>query len=85
MSAMNPRGMVYRCPICGAEITVLATQMDNFCPRCCNRDMEPLKRRVVFYLCPLCGAEIAVLKGGGAGEFAPRCCNRPMEAEAEAA
>ncbi len=84
MSATSPRGMVYRCPICGAEITVLAQGMDEFCPRCCNRDMTALKRRVAFYICPVCGAEITVLRPGG-GEFAPRCCNRPMELEAEAA
>jgi DNA-directed RNA polymerase subunit RPC12/RpoP len=81
MSATDPRGMVYRCPVCGAEITVLARGMDRFCPRCCNRDMVPRQRRVAFYICPICGAEIAVIKGG-AGEFGPRCCNQPMELEA---
>jgi DNA-directed RNA polymerase subunit RPC12/RpoP len=78
---INPRGLVYRCPVCGAEITVLAPHMEGFCPRCCNRDMVPLERRVAFYVCPVCGAEIAVLKSGGR-EFAPRCCNRAMEIEA---
>jgi len=81
MKPQNPRGAVYRCPICGAEITVLARQMDRFHPRCCNRDMVLRNRRAAFYLCPVCGAEIVVLKSGR-GEFLPKCCNRAMILEA---
>jgi DNA-directed RNA polymerase subunit RPC12/RpoP len=81
MNPNSPRGAVYRCEICGAEVTVLARQTDRFHPRCCNTDMVPKGSPVAFYLCPLCGAEIAVLKSGGR-EFLPRCCNRAMVLEA---
>ena len=78
MSAMSPRGRVYRCPICGAEITVLAHQVgDDFKPRCCNRPMMREQRQVVFYRCPVCGAEIGALRPHGP-DFNPRCCNRDM-------
>lgn len=75
------RGTVYRCPVCGAEIAVLARTMGRFAPRCCNTEMIPRAARLVFYLCPVCGAEIAVLKEGE-GEFTPRCCNTKMRREA---
>ena len=78
MSAENPKGRVYRCEICGAELIVLGTAMGEFRPRCCDRPMEPQEQRVVFYRCELCGAEIAVLKAGE-GEFLPRCCDRAMK------
>ena len=78
MSGDTPRGWTYRCPICGAEVTVLAQhKAESFCPRCCNVDMVRSKGRVAFYVCPVCGAEIGVLKAA-AGEFYPRCCNVDM-------
>ena len=77
MSIDNPRGLVYRCPICGAEVLVLAPKIGAFEPRCCNTAMLPRPQRVVFYRCPVCGAEIAVLKQGE-GKFLPRCCNVDM-------
>jgi predicted RNA-binding Zn-ribbon protein involved in translation (DUF1610 family) len=81
MTAENPRGRVYRCPVCGAEILVLATQMKDFRPRCCNTDMIAKPAKVTFYYCPVCGAQIAVLRRG-AGAFAPRCCNTDMRVSA---
>jgi ribosomal protein L37AE/L43A len=59
---------------------MLARRAGQFAPRCCNRDMAPLERRLAFYVCPICGAEVAVLRGGTGG-FAPRCCNREMAGE----
>ena len=81
MSQNDPRGAVYRCELCGAEITVLTRKASRFHPRCCNRGMVLKQRRAAFYICPMCGAQIAVLKSGG-GEFVPRCCNRGMVREA---
>jgi len=78
MSDRGPRGRVYRCPVCGAEVAVLSPRMGGFAPRCCNTDMAPTDRRVAFYYCPVCGAEIAVLREGR-GEFLPRCCNTDMK------
>ena len=78
MSPDRFRGRVYRCPVCGAEITVLASVAGNFRPRCCNTDMLVKRGQATFYVCPVCGAEIAVLKES-AGEFRPRCCNTAMQ------
>jgi len=75
---MKVRGMVYRCEICGAEISVLAPRIGRFEPVCCNEPMAPQEKRLTFYRCGECGAEIAVLRQG-TGEFAPRCCNLAME------
>ena len=78
MTSESTKGMVYHCPVCGAELIVLGDAMGEFCPRCCDHAMEPGEGRVVFYTCPQCGAEIAVLKKGE-GEFLPRCCDSPMK------
>jgi desulfoferrodoxin-like iron-binding protein len=84
MSLPHPRGLVYRCEICGAELTVLAFAMGVFEPVCCNAPMQPKPQRVTFYRCDVCGAEIAVIKAGP-GEFSPVCCDQPMTREAPAA
>ncbi len=81
MSKKSTKGMVYRCPVCGAELTVLGDATGEFDPRCCDCAMESQDERVAFYVCPQCGAEIAVLKEGE-GEFLPRCCDSPMLAAA---
>lgn len=78
MTDNSPRGMLYRCPVCGAEIVVLGPAMGEFHPRCCDVDMTGTDEKVIFYACPTCGAEIAVLKEG-TGEFLPRCCDDPMK------
>jgi desulfoferrodoxin-like iron-binding protein len=78
---MDFRGRVYRCPVCGAELTVLVTADGAFEPRCCNTAMRPLSRTLTFYRCPVCGAEVAVLVEG-TGQFEPRCCNTAMRSAA---
>ena len=84
MITQTPRGMVYRCPVCGAEVAILARMVGVFGPRCCNRPMEPQARRLIFYYCPVCNAEIAIIKEGQ-GVFAPQCCNEPMRRQDMAA
>lgn len=81
VDAASPRGTIYRCPICGAEIGVLARFHGLFEPVCCNVDMEPQPQHLVFYVCPVCASEVAVLVATQ-GRFAPRCCNRDMVREA---
>lgn len=83
-AATNPRGLVYRCPVCGAELIVVGTRMGAFEPYCCNKPMRVMSRRVVFYRCPVCGAEVAVLRKAK-GVFDPHCCNRVMVEESRAA
>ena len=81
MTADGPRGRIYHCPVCGAEIVCLSHRMGGFHPICCNVDMVPLERRAAFYVCPVCNAEVAVTHSGN-GEFHPRCCNTDMHAAA---
>jgi predicted RNA-binding Zn-ribbon protein involved in translation (DUF1610 family) len=76
--AADVHGAVYWCPVCGAEVSVLATHFGAFAPRCCNTAMTVLDQRVEFYVCPRCGAEVGLLTDG-AERFAPRCCNTEME------
>lgn len=78
MSAPSTRGTTLYCPVCGAEVTVIASQFGEFEPRCCNVRMREKPERAVFYVCPVCGAEVAIVRFGG-GEFAPRCCNTDMQ------
>ena len=69
--------IVYRCPICGAEVALLGESRGHFSPRCCDRDMVAIARRVVIYFCPQCGAQIMVVTPGR-GDFQPRCCGLDM-------
>lgn len=75
------RGRIYRCAVCGAEVMVMASDVGEFHPVCCNRTMERTDRRATFYRCNVCGSQLAVLKPG-AGDFKPRCCDRDMVPEA---
>jgi predicted RNA-binding Zn-ribbon protein involved in translation (DUF1610 family) len=81
VTAPGTKGLVYRCPVCGAELTVLATRHGSFHPVCCNVAMSPLARRLAFYACPVCGSEIAIVQPGAPG-FKPVCCRTPMLARA---
>ena len=78
MNQEHVRGIVYRCPVCGAELAVLARGMGVFAPHCCNKPMDPTEERVLFYVCPVCKAEIGVINPGK-GEFTPHCCNVLMD------
>jgi hypothetical protein len=81
MQAFVSKGFVYRCPVCGSEVLVVARRMGVFEPQCCNRGMIRLNQKVAFYACPVCGAELSVLYPGD-GAFLPECCNTPMRLEA---
>ncbi len=71
------QGRTYRCPVCGAEVTVMVRHHGDFMPRCCNRAMIALKHRPAFMVCPVCGTQISVWNAFG-GKFVARCCNMPM-------
>jgi endogenous inhibitor of DNA gyrase (YacG/DUF329 family) len=72
------RGKVYRCPICGAEVTVLAHECGEFHPVCCNVPMTLEERTLVFYVCPHCRSEVTLTEGFNESAFAPMCCNAAM-------
>ena len=75
------RGTVYVCPVCGAEVAVLAHQVGEFVPRCCNVAMVYAKEKLQFFVCPVCKAEIGVLRHGS-GTIVAQCCNVEMIAAA---
>jgi len=75
---LNTIGEVYRCLICGAEVTVIEGTHGVLAPRCCNEAMTRLPQSRRAYHCPVCGAEIIVVRQGP-GLLAPQCCNEPME------
>ena len=75
--AQDKIGQVYRCLICGAEVTVIQGMRGELTPRCCNEPMTLLPRHSRAFRCPVCGAEIVVV-AQGPGELAPQCCNEPM-------
>ena len=74
---MTVAGTIYRCPVCGSEVAVIAVAGGRFAPRCCNRPMEVAPRRGLIYVCPVCGAEVLAVRGP-VRTFRPRCCNTPM-------
>ena len=78
MRTADALGIVYRCPICGAELTVVSFKSGAFAPRCCHTAMVRLEGRTSFYRCPVCGAMVAVVHPGEDSLFAPRCCNTAM-------
>ncbi len=72
-------GTMLRCPVCGAEITVLAWRGGgSFQPRCCNVKMELLPQKAIFFKCEICKAEIAAINDLSRSDFTPICCNRQM-------
>jgi len=94
----NLVGQVYRCLVCGAEVSVIRRGEGPLAPRCCNRPMSLLPQRHTWFVCPVCGSEVMVIRGGpgdpkypressaiSSDTLAPRCCNRPMIARKAAA
>jgi len=73
----NVVGQVYRCLVCGAEVSVVKAAEGELAPRCCNEPMGLLPQHHRSYFCPVCGAEVMAIRLGP-GELAPRCCNQPM-------
>ncbi|MBL7224375.1 MAG: hypothetical protein ISS72_11025 [Candidatus Brocadiae bacterium] len=80
----NTVGDVYRCDVCGAEVSVIKGSQGSLAPRCCNLPMQLRPTRQGIYFCAICGAELMVLSEGP-GELAPRCCNEPMVRRKQAA
>jgi desulfoferrodoxin-like iron-binding protein len=81
---MTTLGRVYRCPICGAEISVVRTGSGELAAVCCGTPMLATGRVSATYRCPECGAEVMVVLGTGES-FEPICCNVPMSALNKAA
>ncbi|MFQ5586384.1 MAG: hypothetical protein ACE5GF_06150 [Thermodesulfobacteriota bacterium] len=78
MRSGNTLGNVYRCPVCGAELSVIRAGGGRLAPVCCNRRMELLERVNKVYLCSICHCEVMHIVEGG-GSLSPNCCNQPMK------
>ncbi len=77
MRSGSTSGNVYRCPICGAELSVIRSGRGHLSPICCNKRMELIESINPVYLCQVCHCEVMhiVVKGG---RLNPTCCNQPM-------
>lgn len=69
-------GRVYRCPVCGAELSVIRGGRGRLRPVCCNTEMVQLKITNHVYVCSICGSELMIIKGGE--NLQPICCNKKM-------
>ena len=76
-------GSVYRCPVCGAELSVIRSGEGMLEPVCCNTKMILIERINRIYVCPVCGCEIMLIRGSSE-RLEPVCCNTPMKATAGA-
>lgn len=76
-SDRNILGQVYRCPVCGAELSVIKAGKGGLKPICCNKEMILLKRINTVYVCPVCFSELMVISGSDK-KIKPICCNKKM-------
>ena len=77
MSPVATVGQVYRCRVCGSEVTLIRAGGAEPTPFCCNQPMVRDEVEPVYY-CAICGAEVTVIRDGH-GELTPYCCNQLMQ------
>ncbi|MEE8574211.1 MAG: hypothetical protein V3T30_02260 [Thermodesulfobacteriota bacterium] len=70
-------GSVFRCPICGAEVSVMRRGKSAPGPHCCNEPMELIEEINAIYRCPVCKSEIMVI-AEMSKSLNSKCCNRKM-------
>jgi len=78
MKSGEAMGSVYRCPVCGAEISLIRPGGGHLTPVCCNVKMELLGEVNAVYHCSVCRCTVMQIVDRG-GTLSPRCCNRSME------
>jgi desulfoferrodoxin-like iron-binding protein len=78
MISANKLGSVYRCPICGAEVSVMRHGEGHLGPYCCNEPMELTDRINLVYRCSMCGTEVMAIKEADEGRLEPYCCDTLM-------
>lgn len=72
------KGRVYKCPVCGAETTVIKPKSDDLELHCCNTFMKIQPRINKSFKCKTCKSEIMVIRNDDAN-LDPHCCNEIME------
>jgi predicted RNA-binding Zn-ribbon protein involved in translation (DUF1610 family) len=78
MRSANKLGSVYRCPVCGAEVSIMRHGEGSLGPYCCNVAMELTDQINLIFRCPLCGTEIMAIKETEVGKLEPYCCDNLM-------
>jgi desulfoferrodoxin-like iron-binding protein len=78
MEHANIAGQVYRCLVCGAEVSVIRDGEGKLVPHCCNQPMHLQGGLSPIYRCPICGSEVMVIRSGRE-KPTPRCCNQYMQ------
>ena len=75
----KPRvGSVYRCPICGAELSVIRMgKSSGLHPHCCNEPMEFVGSINPTFRCGVCGSEVMCVSGESE-KLELSCCNGQM-------
>ena len=76
-SGKNILGQVYRCSVCGAELSVIKGGSGNLQPICCNKEMIRIQTINTVYVCSVCFSELMAIKGD-AKNLQPICCNKRM-------
>jgi len=78
MKSGKPVGSVYRCPVCGAELSLIRPGGGHLAPVCCNRNMELLGKVSTVYHCSVCRCAVMHIVDRG-GKLSLLCCNKSME------
>jgi desulfoferrodoxin-like iron-binding protein len=77
MKSADKLGSVYRCPVCGAEVSVMRHGGGSLGPFCCNVAMELTDTINRIFRCTLCASEVMAIKEGE-GTLEPFCCDNLM-------
>ncbi len=80
MRSANKLGSVYRCPVCGAEVSVIRHGKGVLGPYCCDEAMELIEQINTISRCTLCASEIMTIKEEPKGKLEPFCCDKLMAA-----
>ncbi|MBI3397959.1 MAG: hypothetical protein HY026_01780 [Deltaproteobacteria bacterium] len=76
VKSRNILGRIYRCPVCGAELSVIKSGSGELKPICCNTKMIMLEAVNTVYVCSVCRSELMVIKD--VEKLEPVCCNKKM-------
>ncbi|MEE9543953.1 MAG: hypothetical protein V3V95_09275 [Thermodesulfobacteriota bacterium] len=78
MRSASKLGSVYRCPICGAEVSIMRHGKGHIGPYCCNEPMELTDQIYLIFRCSMCGSEMMAIKEIDVGKLELYCCDNLM-------
>ncbi len=77
MRSASRLGSVYRCPVCGAEVSVIRHGKGSLGPYCCDVAMELTDQINTIFRCTLCATEVMTIKETES-KLEPFCCDKLM-------